>query len=63
DNISGRLVQERDVEALSDAILELAMAPESWEQMGKAGRDHIEEEYDVRKQVPKLEEINFGLFR
>jgi len=61
DNVSGRLVPERDVEALSGAMLELAKAPESWIHMGKAGRAHIEEEYDVKKQVAKLEEIYSGL--
>jgi colanic acid/amylovoran biosynthesis glycosyltransferase len=57
DEVSGILVPERDVEALTEVILEVATAPERWKQMGKAGRAHVEAEYDVKKQVAKLEQI------
>jgi len=61
DDVSGRLVPERDVKALTKAILEVAAAPESWEQMGKTGRAHVEAEYDVKKQVAKLEQVYLQL--
>ena len=29
--------------------------PDVWERMGRAGREHVEQEYDVRVQVGELE--------
>lgn len=57
DNESGLLVPEKDVDALTDRIVYLAGHPELWEKMGRAGRKHVEEAYDIRKQVLKLEQI------
>ena len=58
---SGLLVAERDVSALTSAILELASAPQEWPRMGQEGRRHVEAEYDVLKQVARLESIYDGL--
>jgi len=55
DGISGFLVPERDVEALADRMAYLLGHPEGWEEMGRAGRAHVEQEYDVRVQVDRLE--------
>ena len=44
---SGLIVPEGDAEALADAMLTLAAAPERWPAMGRAGRAHVEREYDV----------------
>ena len=54
---SGLLVPERDVSALAGAILDLTKAPALWRKMGAAGRKHMEESYNVVKQVVSLERI------
>jgi len=57
DRVSGILVAERDVEGLSREMLELASSPEVWFEMGRAGRKHIEQKYNLRKQIKRLEMI------
>lgn len=47
DGVSGRLVPERDVEALAGAIEALIDAPGQWAAMGRAGRRRVEEAFDV----------------
>ncbi|MHB9155432.1 MAG: glycosyltransferase, partial [Endomicrobiales bacterium] len=54
---SGYLVPERDTKALAEKLEALALSPEKWEAMGRRGRQHVEENYDVRKQARRLEEI------
>ncbi len=49
DGVSGFLVPERDVEALTDRLACLIDHPERWPGMGRAGRARIEAEYDIRK--------------
>ncbi len=61
DNESGFLVPEKDVAALTDRIEYMVTHPEIWESMGRAGREHIEKEYDALKQAGKLEDIYTGL--
>lgn len=58
---SGLIVPEGDVEALTAAILEMGRAPERWVEYGRAGREHVEREYRLETQVPKLELIYDGL--
>lgn len=41
DGVSGMLVAERDVRALTSAIAELADHPERWPAFGRAGRDRV----------------------
>ncbi|RJP71113.1 MAG: glycosyltransferase [Candidatus Abyssobacteria bacterium SURF_17] len=57
DGVSGLLVAERDTEALADRLDHLCSHPDLWREMGLAGRKHIEEDYDIHKQIPKLEDI------
>lgn len=57
DGVSGYLVAERDVDALTDRLEYLVGHPEQWEVLGAAGRRHIESEYNARKQVAKLESL------
>ena len=57
NNESGYLVPERDVAALAERLEFLVQHPEIWAQMGLIGRKHIEENYDVVKQVQILEKI------
>ncbi|HWN68330.1 MAG TPA: glycosyltransferase [Haliangium sp.] len=47
DGKSGILVPERDVAALADAIQFLVSHPESWQEMGLAGRAFVEKNYDI----------------
>ena len=52
---SAELVPERDVEALAAALSRVALHPERWAPMGRAGRRHVEAEYDARQQGLRLE--------
>lgn len=54
---TGLLAPERDVEALCECLRWFVRNSEYWHQMLEAGRSHIEEEYDIRKQVQKLRNI------
>lgn len=57
DGKSALLAPERDVETLAKHLCYLVEHPEVWSAMGRAGREHVEQEYDVMVQVGKLEEI------
>ena len=57
DGKSALLAPERDVETLAKHLEYLVEHPDVWERMGRAGREHVEQEYDVMVQVGKLEEI------
>jgi glycosyltransferase involved in cell wall biosynthesis len=57
DGTTGFLVPERDVAALADRILLLIKSTDLRRRMGKAGRERIEREFDLRKQAKRLEEI------
>ncbi|HFC53790.1 MAG TPA: colanic acid biosynthesis glycosyltransferase WcaL [Gammaproteobacteria bacterium] len=46
DGVSGLLVPERDVESLAEALERLTSQPELWPAMGRAGRKHVEAEFD-----------------
>lgn len=54
---SGYLVPERDVEALEEKLMKLAIEPSLWAPMGNAGRRHIEANYHIDTQGVRLEEI------
>ena len=47
DGVSGYLVAERDLEALSDRLALLLADPDRWEDMGRAGRKIVEERFDI----------------
>jgi colanic acid/amylovoran biosynthesis glycosyltransferase len=49
DGKSGWLVQPQNPEALASAILRLANHPERWGQMGRAGRLHVEEHFNLER--------------
>ena len=55
EGVTGFLVQERDVDALSERLGELLADEALRERMGVAARAKMEREYDVRKQVAELE--------
>jgi colanic acid/amylovoran biosynthesis glycosyltransferase len=54
---SGYLAPERDIEALVSKLKVFVCNPEKWKEMGKKGRCHIEKNYDIKKQIKRLEEI------
>ena len=57
DGKSGFLVPEKDIDGLADRLEHLVTHPEIWEPMGRAGRKHVEEEFNIVKQAAKLEVI------
>ncbi len=57
DGKSGFLVPERNPEALAEKLAYLIEHPERWAEMGRAGRGHIEEHYNIEKEVRKLEDV------
>lgn len=58
---SALLVSERDSEGLAQALIHLLTHPESWEDMGQAGRAHVKMYHDVDCEVSVLEEQYFAL--
>lgn len=54
---TGWLAPERDVEALADCIRRLVAAPETWETLGRAGRRHVERDYNAAVQATRLEQL------
>lgn len=63
DGRTGFLVPERDAGALTDRLEELLATPALWKTMGRAGRRHIEEEFDLRKLNRRLESLYRHLLR
>lgn len=59
-NDSALLSPERDVDNLVDNIRYLFENPQIWPEMGKKGRQHIENFHDVRKEVGALEKIYYS---
>jgi colanic acid/amylovoran biosynthesis glycosyltransferase len=54
---TGRLAPEKDVEALLEQLRWLVANRPLWEEMAKAGRSHVESEFDVVKQAGKLRDL------
>lgn len=54
---SGLLAPERDAEALADQLRQLLSHPERWPEMGRAGRDFISSQYDIRRLTARCLEI------
>jgi colanic acid/amylovoran biosynthesis glycosyltransferase len=57
DGESGLLVQQRDPDALADALERLIKSQDRWAEMGAAGRRHVEQHFDVDKLNDQLVEI------
>jgi colanic acid/amylovoran/stewartan biosynthesis glycosyltransferase WcaL/AmsK/CpsK len=57
DGVSGFLVPERDVDALTGRLEQIVTRPQTWESMGQAGRKHITKQYNATTQVNGLEDI------
>lgn len=54
---NGLLAEERDVDGLAERLAAVIGSPGTWASMGQAGRAHVEEYFDIRKQVKQLERI------
>jgi colanic acid/amylovoran biosynthesis glycosyltransferase len=63
DGVSGLLVPERDAASLAEALAYLMSHPEMCNTMGKAGRTHVEQEFDTKSLNKKLEELYLGLLQ
>jgi colanic acid/amylovoran biosynthesis glycosyltransferase len=63
DGLSGLLVPERNQAALADALQRLALQPEQWAAMGRAGRAKIEMEYDIHRLNDRLAGLLENLIR
>jgi colanic acid/amylovoran biosynthesis glycosyltransferase len=61
DGVTGLLVPERDVDGLAEAIQSLLSDPSRWAPLGRAGRDHVEQEFNVRRQVERTEKLYLEL--
>lgn len=54
---SAILAKERDWRELSEGLLCLLKNQQKWASMGRAGRKHVEQHYDIKNEVKNLEEI------
>jgi len=54
DGESGFLVPEGDPAAIAERVFHLARHPETWPAMGRAGRAHVEEGYDLAVLTDRL---------
>lgn len=55
DGVSGFLVPERDVDALTGRLRELVLDPQRWPGMGRCGREQVERRFDIRHLNRRLE--------
>jgi colanic acid/amylovoran biosynthesis glycosyltransferase len=57
DGESGFLVPEKDTNGLAERLEHLINHPELWETMGRAGRKHIEADFNIVTQAKRLETL------
>lgn len=57
DGITGYLGNEHDIEAMALAMIKLAEVPDLAVTMGKAGREHMLNNYDMNKRIALLDSI------
>lgn len=57
DGVGGVLVSERDTAALADALRLLLLDPQTRTRMGTSAQQFIRENFDIRTQTKKLEEL------
>ena len=63
DGVSGFLVAERDVDALTDRLAYLADHVETWPALGRAGRTKVERQFDIERLNDRLVELYRQLLR
>jgi colanic acid/amylovoran biosynthesis glycosyltransferase len=57
DGRSGLLAEARDVDGLAALLARVCASPQTWGTMGRSGRAHVEERFDIRRQVRELERM------
>ncbi len=57
DKQSGLLSEERNFEQLAENMAYLFEHPEKWAEMGSVGRRHVEQNYNVKTEAAKMEQI------
>ncbi|GMQ88577.1 MAG: colanic acid biosynthesis glycosyltransferase WcaL [Gammaproteobacteria bacterium] len=57
DGVTGYLVPERDVDALTERLISLCDHPEQWAKMGRQARKKIDAEFDTDKINIELDEL------
>lgn len=57
NGVCGYLVPERDTFGLAERLQFLVEHPEIWQSMGEKGRQHVESQYEMRKQASRLESL------
>jgi len=55
NGVTGLLVEERDRAGLVSSLKALSMDPQRWQQMGKAAANDMQENFESRTQIAKLE--------
>lgn len=60
NKITGLLVNEGDYEAMAEKIIFFIKNPKICQEMGQAGRKHIENNYDLRNTIPNLQKIVYS---
>ena len=63
DGITGLLVMEKDTMALADKLDWLLSHPDTWQTMGKSGRNSMLKEHNIEIEVEKLENLYIELMR
>jgi len=61
DNTSGFLVPQRDADALTERLEYLITNPQTWQHLGKNGREHVQQHYDIELLNQKLARIYHDL--
>jgi colanic acid/amylovoran biosynthesis glycosyltransferase len=61
--ISGFLVSEKSVSELADTVEYIIEHPEQWKSIGLAARKKIEDEFETKQSIEKLEKIFYTLLK
>jgi colanic acid/amylovoran biosynthesis glycosyltransferase len=60
---SALLAPEGDIAALASRLEELVRNPAAWAGMGRAGREHVEMHFDIRRQTERMAEVYREILR
>ena len=63
DGQTGFLVPQKDADAIAEKLEYLIMHPEIWPEMGRKGREFVEQNFDIRKLNLKLINIYYSLLK
>ena len=57
NGVSGILVEEKDVDGMAAAMVDLARSPERWDELGRSGRHLLETEFDTQVVQKRLRSL------